>query len=129
MLELSNKTNLLEQKTYRYSLQDVEHANLYPDLFSYDEVPRVSFNHRRVPLGMPEEIWITDTTFRDGQQSIEPYTVKQIVDLALSGRQSFLSTARKTGMRLPSAWTWGWIFLRSRHGSAPRRKTFSSCGI
>ena len=81
MLELSNKTNLLEQKTYRYSLQDVEHANLYPDLFSYDEVPRVSFNHRRVPLGMPEEIWITDTTFRDGQQSIEPYTVKQIVDL------------------------------------------------
>lgn len=81
MLELSNRTNLLEQKNYRYSLQDVEHANLYPDLFSYDEVPRISFNHRRVPLGMPEEIWITDTTFRDGQQSIEPYTVKQIVDL------------------------------------------------
>ena len=69
MLELSNKTNLLEQKTYRYSLQDVEHANLYPALFSYDEVPRISFNHRRVPIGMPEEIWITDTTFRDGQQS------------------------------------------------------------
>ncbi len=81
MLELSNKTNLLEQKTYRYSLQDVDHPNLYPDLFSYDEVPRISFNHRRVPMGMPEEVWITDTTFRDGQQSIEPYTVKQIVDL------------------------------------------------
>ena len=81
MLELSNKTNLLEQRNYRYSLQDVEKPNLYPDLFSYDEVPRISFNHRRVPMGMPEEIWITDTTFRDGQQSIEPYTVKQIVDL------------------------------------------------
>ena len=39
MLELSNKTNLLEQKSYRYSLQDIEHPNLYPDLFSYDEVP------------------------------------------------------------------------------------------
>ncbi len=81
MLELSNKTNLLEQRNYRYSLQDIPNPNLYPDLFSYDEVPRISFNHRRVPMGMPEEIWITDTTFRDGQQSIEPYSVKQIVDL------------------------------------------------
>lgn len=30
---------------------------------------------------MPEHIWITDTTFRDGQQSAQPFTVKQIVDL------------------------------------------------
>ena len=30
---------------------------------------------------MPKEIWITDTTFRDGQQSREPYTVEQIVDI------------------------------------------------
>lgn len=81
MLELSSKTNLLEQKSFKYSLQDVENPNLYPDLFSYDEVPRISFNHRRVPMGMPEEIWITDTTFRDGQQSREPYSVKQTVDL------------------------------------------------
>lgn len=81
MLELSNKTNLLEQKNYKYSLQDVAEPNLYNDLFAYEEVPKVSFNHRRVPIGMPEEIWITDTTFRDGQQSVEPYSVEQIVDL------------------------------------------------
>ena len=81
MLELSEKTNLLEQKSYKYSLQDVSEPNLYRDLYNYDEIPKVSFNHRRVPMGMPEEIWITDTTFRDGQQSVEPYTVKQIVDL------------------------------------------------
>jgi isopropylmalate/homocitrate/citramalate synthase len=30
---------------------------------------------------MPKEIWITDTSLRDGQQSVEPYTAKQIVDL------------------------------------------------
>ncbi|MBQ9920358.1 MAG: 2-isopropylmalate synthase, partial [Clostridia bacterium] len=30
---------------------------------------------------MPEEIWITDTSLRDGQQSVEPYTVKQIVEI------------------------------------------------
>ena len=30
MLELSNKTNLLEQKTYRYSLQDVGKPTVIP---------------------------------------------------------------------------------------------------
>ena len=55
--------------------------NLYRDVYPYTDVPRVPFNHRRVPIGMPEDIWITDTSFRDGQQSVEPYTVKQIVDL------------------------------------------------
>ena len=81
MLEISNKTNLLEQKSYKYQLQDIENPNLYREIFPYDEVPKISFNHRRVPIGMPEEIWITDTSFRDGQQSVEPYSVEQIVDL------------------------------------------------
>ena len=81
MLEISSKTNLLEQKSYKYSLQDVAAPNLQRDIFSYGEVPKVSFNHRRVPMNMPEEIWITDTSFRDGQQSVAPYSVKQIVDL------------------------------------------------
>ena len=81
MLEISSQTNLLEQKNYKYSLQDVAEPNLYREVYPYTEVPRVAFNHRRVPIGMPEDIWITDTSFRDGQQSVEPYTVKQIVDL------------------------------------------------
>ena len=81
MLEISGKSNLLEEESYRYSLQDVATPNLYRDVYPYTDVPRVAFNHRRVPLGMPEDIWITDTSFRDGQQSVEPYTVKQIVDL------------------------------------------------
>ena len=81
MLELSNKTNLLEQATYKYSLQDIEEPNLYRDLYPYDQIPKIAFNHRRVPMGMPEEIWITDTSLRDGQQSVEPYSVKQIVEL------------------------------------------------
>ena len=81
MLEISEKTNLLEQKSYRYSLQDVENPNLYRDIYPYTQVPRVAFNHRRVPIGMPRDIWITDTSFRDGQQSVEPYTVDQIVHL------------------------------------------------
>ncbi len=81
MLEISSKSNLLEQKSYRYQLQDVEQPNLYRDIYSYDQIPKIPFNHRRVPMGMPEEIWITDTTMRDGQQSREPYTVEQIVEI------------------------------------------------
>ena len=81
MLEISSKTNLLEQRTYKYSLQDVAEPNLYRDVYPYTDVPRIAFNHRRVPIGMPEDIWITDTTFRDGQQSRAPYTAKQIVDI------------------------------------------------
>ncbi len=81
MLEISSKSNLLEEESYHYELQDVESPNLYRDIFPYSSIPKVAFNHRRVPLGMPEEIWITDTSFRDGQQSVDPYTVEQIVDL------------------------------------------------
>jgi isopropylmalate/homocitrate/citramalate synthase len=81
MLEISSKTNLLEQKSYKYSLQDIADPNLQRDIYSYGTVPKVAFNHRRVPMNMPEEIWITDTSLRDGQQSVEPYTPEQIVSI------------------------------------------------
>ena len=81
MILKNRHSNLLEQSQYKYSLQDVADPNLYREIYPYDEIPKVAFNHRRVPLSMPEEIWMTDTTFRDGQQSRAPYTVKQIVDL------------------------------------------------
>ena len=81
MLDKNRHTNLLEQSQYKYSLQDVDEPNLYREIYPYDEIPKVAFNHRRVPLCMPEEIWITDTTFRDGQQSRAPYTADQIVDM------------------------------------------------
>ncbi len=81
MIEISKKSNLLEQKSYRYQLQDIDEPNLYREIYTYTEIPKVPFNHRRVPLGMPAEIWITDTSFRDGMQSQAPYSPKQIVDL------------------------------------------------
>ena len=77
----SEQTHLLEQHAYKYSLQEREKPQLYRNLFDYDSIPKVSFNHRSVPINMPDEIWITDTTFRDGQQSTSPFTVEQIVDL------------------------------------------------
>ena len=81
MIEISDKSNLLEQKSYKFSLQDVDEPNFFRDIYNYDQIPKIPFNHRRSPMNMPKEIWITDTTMRDGQQSVEPYTVKQITDL------------------------------------------------
>ena len=81
MIELNPSSNLLEQDPYEYELQDVAEAQLFRDIYPYEEVPKSPFNHRRVPMQMPKDIWITDTTFRDGQQSRAPYTAKQIVDV------------------------------------------------
>lgn len=78
---LSSQHNILQEHTYNYTLQDVEEPQLYRNFFEYTKVPKVTFNFRNVPLGCPKDIWITDTTFRDGQQSREPYTVEQIKQL------------------------------------------------
>lgn len=81
ILKYDEHTNLLEQSAYRYSLQDREEPNLYRHLFDYESVPKVPFNHRMVPSFVPEKLWITDTTFRDGQQSTSPFSVQNIIDL------------------------------------------------
>jgi citrate (Re)-synthase len=64
-----------------YPLQDVKEPNLFRDSFPYSHIPRIYFDDVFVIPNMPDEIWITDTTFRDGQQSKPPYTVEQIVKL------------------------------------------------
>ena len=81
MFEINKKTNLLESTGQDYPLQDVKTPNLFREYFNYSEVPKVVFNHRVVPMSVPDNLWITDTTFRDGQQSREPYTVEQITHL------------------------------------------------
>lgn len=80
-IRYNKKSNLLEDIVYHYELQDVKEPHLYRELFDYQSIPKIAFNNRHVPIDMPKEIWITDTTFRDGQQSTSPFTVKQIVDL------------------------------------------------
>ena len=78
-VKMNEKTNLLELEEHMYPLVDVQSPNVFRNLFPYDEVPKIAFNDRVVPHHMPDDIWITDTTFRDGQQSREPYTTEQIV--------------------------------------------------
>ena len=77
----NTRTNLLESAEQNYPLVSVKDPNLFREYFQYDEVPKVVFNRRIVPMEMPSEIWITDTTFRDGQQSRQPYTVEQMTHI------------------------------------------------
>ena len=78
---LNTHTNLLELEEHMFPLVDVDTPNVFRNLFHYDEIPKIAFNDRIVPHNMPDEIWITDTTFRDGQQSRAPYTTEQIVTI------------------------------------------------
>jgi isopropylmalate/homocitrate/citramalate synthase len=60
-------------------LVDVTTPNLYRDAFPYTEFPKVIFDNKSVPYEIPEKIWVTDTTFRDGQQARPPYTPQQVL--------------------------------------------------
>ncbi len=64
-----------------FELKDVKEPVLYRDSFPYSSIPRVVLEERLIQTNIPQDIWITDTTFRDGQQSRPPYTPKQISDI------------------------------------------------
>jgi isopropylmalate/homocitrate/citramalate synthase len=68
-------------KFWKFELRDVNEPNLQTGVFPYDEVSRIDFDHKIISIDPAEDIFITDTTFRDGQQARPPYTVRQIVDL------------------------------------------------
>ncbi len=78
---LNEKNNLLQIEEHMYILDDVVKPNVFRNMFPYSEIPKIPFNDRIVPHDMPKDIWITDTTFRDGQQSRAPYTTEQIVTI------------------------------------------------
>jgi isopropylmalate/homocitrate/citramalate synthase len=82
-MTIARKKKAFQGRTARgtFPLLDAQEPNLYRHVFPYDEVSRVEFDNRFVFIDPPEEIFITDTTFRDGQQARPPYTVEQIVDL------------------------------------------------
>ncbi|MDD2900990.1 MAG: histone-lysine N-methyltransferase [Syntrophales bacterium] len=66
---------------WQHRLQEVEEPNLMRQIFPYTEVARIDFDYKLVIPRPPEEMIITDTTFRDGQQARPPYTVRQIVEI------------------------------------------------
>lgn len=81
IIKLTRSINLEEQFTHKLVLENSEKPELYKDIFPYSEVPRITFDNIDVPMDLPDRIWITDTTFRDGQQSIPPFTTDQMVKI------------------------------------------------
>ena len=73
--------HVIEEHAYKPNLQNVDHPNLHRKIFTYGEIPKTTFNMRHVPMECPRDIYMTDTTFRDGQQACKPFSVKNIVDL------------------------------------------------
>lgn len=59
----------------------VEQSELFREQFPYTAPPRIIFDGVEVPTALPQDIFITDTSFRDGQQARPPYTVNQITAL------------------------------------------------
>lgn len=81
MIKFNKERRTLEREDYQYELQDVPEPNLFRDIYTYEMPPLMCFNHRHVPMSPAKDIWITDTTFRDGQQALPPFSVEQIVRL------------------------------------------------
>ncbi|MDR3121798.1 MAG: 2-isopropylmalate synthase [Clostridiales bacterium] len=148
MIYFDKQRKMLMESEYRYSLQDREDPHLYREMFPYTEIPKCTFNQRVNPIDPPEDIWITDTTFRDGQQSRAPYAPDQIVELfkllaKLGGpngkiRQSefFLYSERdKEAIRkcqdlgLPFPEITGWIRAHKRDFELAKGMGLKECGI
>jgi isopropylmalate/homocitrate/citramalate synthase len=60
---------------------DVAEPNLYREMFPYTEFPIAKFERKTVAYELPEQIWVTDTTFRDGQQARPPYMPEQVLKI------------------------------------------------
>ena len=77
MIKWNEKRGLLDYRR-KYRLVEREEPDLMRDLFPYEDVCRIAFDHRHLAPEPCRDMLITDTTFRDGQQARPPYTVEQI---------------------------------------------------
>ncbi len=81
IVKYDKNRHIIEEHAYKPNLQDVSYPNLHRKIFTYGEIPKTTFNMRHIPLECPKNLYISDTTFRDGQQSCEPFKVDDIVNL------------------------------------------------
>ncbi|MBQ9452436.1 MAG: histone-lysine N-methyltransferase [Desulfovibrio sp.] len=84
--------------THTLTLQEPEKPQLYRELFPYTSICRTSFDEVLLAPRPAEQMRITDTTFRDGQQARPPYTVKQVARIfdflhRLGGKTGLISAS------------------------------------
>ena len=132
----------------RLQLEDRESPELYRDMFPYTKVGRIEFDDTIVTPRPADPPFITDTTFRDGQQARPPYTVKQIARLydllhKLGGKSGLIQaceffmysakdrkaieTCRARGYRFPRVT--GWIRANAKDLQIARDMEFDEVGM
>lgn len=108
-------------------LQEPSKPQLYRELFPYSSICRTAFDEVLLAPRPAEQMRITDTTFRDGQQARPPYTVKQVAKMfdflhRLGGKTGLITasefflysakdrkcieTCRARGYRFPRITSW-----------------------
>ena len=78
MISRDARWGLLKSVSKR-EIEEISEPNLLREMFPYVEVPRITFDGKSVPMEPAPDFWLTDTTFRDGQQARPPYSADQIV--------------------------------------------------
>ncbi len=79
--EITNHNDAHKMAMSKLNADSKEQPELFKDIFPYSEIPKMVFGSEQIPMCIPDDIWITDTTFRDGQQAMDTYTEKQIVKI------------------------------------------------
>ena len=88
----------LNRTASRHRLENREDPELYRGIFPYSHISRVEFDDIFLMPRPADPMFITDTTFRDGQQARPPYTVKQIAHIfdmlyRLGGRSGLIQAS------------------------------------
>jgi len=72
--------SLIHQKKaiHPLKIENSDNADLFRDVYPYTKISRVRFDDIFIMPRPADPMFITDTTFRDGQQARPPYSVEQI---------------------------------------------------
>lgn len=68
----------LNKTERKLALKNPANPELFRRIYPYSQISRISFDDRFLMPRPAEPMFITDTTFRDGQQARPPYTAEQI---------------------------------------------------
>ena len=141
--------NLFKKSSERsLHLEERAEPQLYRELFPYTRIGRVGFDGTIIAPRPADPCFITDTTFRDGQQARPPYTVKQIAHIfdllhKLGGKSGLIQaseffmysakdrkaieTCRARGYRFPRVT--GWIRAKEEDLRIARDMEFDEVGL
>lgn len=137
-----------KNKGQGFKLKNRKDPQLYREMYPYTKVGRIHFDDVMLMPNPADPMFITDTTFRDGQQARPPYTASQISDIfdflyELGGRSGLIRASeffmysdkdrkaielcRAKGYRFPQVT--GWIRANINDLKIARSMEFGEVGM